>query len=73
MRKNERKEGGKKNTIISLKWISAFNICLVTVTCLSKWESERERKNTIGCAIQVKVKDVHDGAWFEAEESVHVW
>ena len=36
------------------------------------WESERERKNTIGIAIQVKVKDVRGGARFEAEESVHV-
>ena len=36
------------------------------------WESERERKNTIGIAIQVKVKDVRGRAQFEAEESVHV-
>ena len=50
MRKNERKEEGKNknknNTIISSKWVLAFNIRLVAVTCLSKcqWEEVKERE-----------------------------
>ena len=39
------------------------------------WKNERkegEKKNTIGSAIQVKVKDVHGGDWFGWGECPHL-
>ena len=74
---NEWKKGGrkKKKQYHLIKMSSSFQYTFSYTHKLVKmlmWESERERKNTTGSAIQVEVKDVHGGAWFEAEESVHV-
>ena len=70
-----KKVGRKKKQYHLIKMSSSFQYTFSYTHKLVKmltWESEREKENTIGIAIQVKVKDVHGGARFEAEESVHV-